>query len=1126
MTGVFRQRGIGRLALGLAIAAVTFAAQAAESPGRILMRYPTLYGNTVVFVAHDNLWSVPRAGGAAARLTADEGRDVMPRFSPDGRWIAFTGEYQGNRDVYVIPSAGGAARRLTFNSDIADEAPVRWGPNNMVVTWTPDSSSIVFLSRREAWNSWIARLFTVPLAGGLPQPMPLDRGGFLSYSPDGRQIAYTRIFRDFRTWKRYDGGLAQDIDIYDFQTKQLKHVTDWTGTETSPMWFGNTIYFLADHDASRRRNIWAYDTGSGEFRQITHYTDYDIDFPSLGAGSEGGIVFQQGGRLHVLDVPSEQLHDLDVTVPDDGTRTAPRWVDAKAAIREQDTSQHTDFDIAPNGNRVVFSARGEIFTLPAEHGNTRNLTQSSNADEDHPTWSPDGKTIAYTTDISGEQQVAIRPAEGGPEKILTHFERGFFYAPRWSPNGERLAFSDHEHRLWWVPVAGGEPVQVARDLYTEIHDYSWSPDSRWLAYSIVGANQQSGVWLYNVDTRKATLVSDVRSNDFQPGFDPAGKYLFFISTRHENPTFSRSEFNIATLKMTGIYVAPLKRGAASPFAPRSDEGVGKTDDKNEKDKKDDRKKDEKKPESKPLEIDLDGLMARSVPMPIQPAEISNFDVREDKVFYLTGPSQMIEGPLPGEKPILHVYDLKERKDEKVVEGLSSYALSADGKKVLYKMEKDYFIADAVPEKAKNEEGRKKLDLSHMRVRVEPVQEWVEMFNSAWRLERDFFYSPKMNGVDWQAVRTTYAKLLPLTGSRGDLNFLIGEVLGELGNSHTYVSGGDEMPEEKRVPTAYLGADFALDAASGRYRFSTVFPGDNTRTRYRSPLTVTGVDVHAGEYVLAIDGQELKAPVDPYSLLVGRQDSTLRLTVSDNPNGRRRDVTVEPVKNELPLREQAWIDHNREVVDKASGGKVAYIYLSDMSGLGMDQFVRQFYSQMDKTALIFDDRWNGGGFIDQIVLERLRRILIGMSTNREGASSPIPNQLIIGPKVCLINHYSASDGDIFPFYFRKYGLGPLIGTRTWGGVRGIRGNWALLDGGYITVPEDALYGLDSQWVIENHGVDPDIPVDDSPADWMQGHDVQLQAAVDYILAETRKHPASLPPPPPPLPAFPKGAGGGQ
>jgi tricorn protease len=1103
--------------MGLVLAVVGLTAQGAEPSGRTFMRYPTLYGNTIVFAAHDNLWSVPRSGGAASRLTADEGRDVMPRFSPDGRWIAFTGEYQGNRDVYVMPSAGGTARRLTFTSDVVNEAPPRWGPNNMVLTWTPDSANIVFLSRREAWNTWINKPFVVPLAGGLAQPLPIDRGGFMSYSPDGKQIAYTRIFQDFRTWKRYDGGLAQNIDIYDFQTKQLKHVTDWVGTETSPMWLGKTIYFLADHDANRRKNIWAYDTGSGEFRQITHFTDYDIEYPSLGTGPEAGIVFQQGGKLHVLDVPAEQLHDLDVSVADDGTRTGPRWVDAKDSIREQDTSQHTNFDIAPNGNRAVFSARGDIFTLPAEHGNTRDLTQSSNADEDHPTWSPDGKTIAYTTDISGEQQVAIRPAEGGPEKILTHFERGYFYAPRWSPNGERLAFSDHEHRLWWVSVAGGEPVQVARDPFAEIHDYTWSADGRWLAYSVNAANFQSGIWLYNVDTRKATLISDPRANDFQPAFDPAGKYLFFISTRHENPTFSRAEFNIATLKTTGIYVAPLKRGAASAFAPQSDEGVGAREEKKPEGK-------EAKPQPvKAMEVDLDGLMSRAAPMPIPPADIATLDVRDDKVFYLTGPSQTIDGPLPGEKPILHVYDLKGRKDDKVVEGLSTYMLSADGKKVLYKLDKDYFIADAVADKGKSEEGKKKLDLSHMRIRIEPTQEWVEMFNSAWRLERDLFFSPRMNGVDWQAVRASYAKLLPLVGSRSDLNYLIGEIIGELGNSHTYVGGGEDMPDEHRVPTAFLGADFALDTVSGRYKFATVFGGDNTRDKYRSPLTASGVDVRAGEFLLAVDGQELKAPTDPFSLLVGRQDATLRLTVADGPNGKRRDVTVQPVKNELALREQAWIDHNREAVEKASGGKVAYIYLSDMGGLGMEQFIRQFYAQLDKQALIIDDRWNGGGFIDQIVLERLRRVLIGMDTNREGASIPTPNQLIIGPKICLLNHFSASDGDIFPYYFRKYGLGPLMGTRSWGGVRGIRGDWFLLDGGYITIPEDATYGVDSQWAIENHGVDPDIPVDDSPGDWMAGRDVQLQAAIDYIQAEMKKHPASLPPPPPALPAYPKDAG---
>ena len=1134
MTRLFPMPGLPRMSLGtiaalLGLVCLGTAAQA-QTAARTLMRYPTLSGNTIVFVAHDNLWSVPRSGGTATRLTADTGRDVMPRFSPDGRWIAFTGEYQGNRDVYVIPAGGGTARRLTFTSDVAPEVSARSGPNNMVVTWTPDSKNIVFLSRRMAWNPWINRLFTVPVSGGPAQLMPLDRGGFLSFSPDGKQIAYNRIFRNFRTWKRYDGGLGQDLDIYDFDSRKLTHVTDWPGTETFPMWYGKTIYFLSDHGPRQRENIWAYDTESHEFRQITHYTDYDIDFPSLGTGAQGeaGIVFQQGGKLHVLDVPSGELHDIEVLVPDDGTRTGPRWVDAKPLIRELDMAQRTNYDLAPNGGRVVFAARGDLFTLPAEHGNTRNLTQTSGADEDHPSWSPDGKTIAYTTDGSGEQQVAVRPAEGGAEKLLTHFQKGYFYGPRWSPSADHLAFTDNEKRLWIVAAAGGEPVQIAQDPYQEVQSFSWSSDGRWLAYVITGANQQSGIWLYNLDTGKSTRISDQRANDFNPVFDPAGRYLYFISTRHENPTLSRSEFNIATLKMAGIYVATLKRDQPSPFAPRSDEGVLEKDShagKDAKEAKDDKGTDKaaKKGSAaapKPVQIDLDGLTERAVPLPIPAAEIGSIDARDDKVFYLTGPSQMIEGPLPGEKPTLHVYDMKERKDAVVVEGLSSYSLSADGKKVAYKIDGDYFIADAKAGDGKSEEeGRKKLDLAHLRMRIEPTQEWAEMFNSAWRLERDFFFQKEMNGNDWNAVRAAYAPLLPLAGSRGDLNFLIGEMLGEISNSHTYVGGGDALPEEERVPTAFLGADFALDSASGRYRLATLYPGDNTRERYRSPLTAPGLDIHAGQYLLAIDGVELKDPTDPYSLLVGKQDGTVKLTLADTPNGARRDVVVQPVKSELPLREQAWIDHNRELVDKASGGRIAYIYLSDMETLGMEQFIRQFYGQMDKRALLVDERWNGGGFIDQIVLERLRRVLVGMDANRQRSPTTIPQQLLVGPKACLLNHFSASDGDIFPFYFRKYGLGPLIGTRSWGGVRGIRGEWRLLDDGYITIPEDALYGLDSQWVLENRGVEPDITVDDSPADWLAGHDVQLEAGVKYLLEQLQQHPEGVPPPPAALPAYP-------
>ena len=1083
--------------------------QAALARERTLMRFPTLFGSTVVFEAHGNLWQVARTGGVAARLTTEPRYDHMPRVSPDGGQIAFTASYQGNQDVYVMPAGGGTARRLSFHSDVVDRAPTRWGPDNMVVTWTPDSKDVVFLSRRVAWNDWYGRLFRVPVSGGLPAALPLDSGGLLTYSPDGGSIAYNRIFRNFRTWKRYDGGLAQKVYTYDFAAKKLEQITDWKGTDTAPMWYGKDIYFLSDRDKNRRENSWVCNLGTRKFREVTHFTDYDIDFPSLG---NDGIVFQQGGSLYVLDLPSEQLHRLDVSVPDDGTRTQPRYVDAAGLVRDSDTAGLTDYALSPNGKRAAFTARGDLFTVPAKYGPTRDLTNTSDADEDHPSWSPDGKTVAYTTDATGEQQIAIRPAEGGAQRILTHFLSGFFYTPRWSPDGKRLAFSDGNHRLWLLDIASAKAWEVAADRYAEIHDENFSPDGRWLAYSITGANQLTGIRLYDIDERKATEVSESLANDFNPVFSPDGKYLYFLSTRHENPTLSESEFNIATLKMTGIYVATLRKTEHSPFAPRSDEGAVEPEESE--------KPASPKPEAiKPIAIDLDGLMGRAVALPIPAADIVTLDARGAKIFYETTPPQTFAGPLPGEKTALHVYDLDARKDAVAIEELDSYSLSADGKKVLFKKDRTYTIADAEPGGADASKGPAQLNLSDMRTRIDPPQEWGEMFDNAWRLERDLFVNPAMNGVAWQKVHDAYAKLLPLLGSREDLTYLIGEMLGELSNSHTYVGDGDDADPTADVPTGLLGADFTLDAASGRYKFEKIYRGDNTRSGYRSPLSEPGVDVREGDYLLAVNGRELQAPVDPDSLFVGLAEQPVSLTVAGSPEGARRQVMVQTLRSEISIRSQDWIDHNRQVVDKLSGGKIAYVYLSDMGALGMEQFVQQFYPQIDKQALIVDDRWNGGGNIDQIVLERLRRILVGMATNREGAGVAIPTQLIDGPKVCLINHYAASDGDIFPFYFRKYGLGPLIGTRTWGGVRGIRGFWPLLDGGYITIPENAIYGLQSQWVIENHGVDPDIEVETDPAQLMAGHDDQIEAAVKYLSAQLKRHPTRLPPPPPAVPAYP-------
>jgi tricorn protease len=1104
---------VAALALTVGLFGLPLQAGAAENA---LTRFPTLYGSSIVFVSGGNLWRVDRSGGVAQRLTTDRGMDIVPRFSPDGKEIAFTGDYDGNTDVYVMAAAGGSPTRLTFHSDVVADAPLRWGPDNMVVTWAPDGRSVVFLSRRDTFNSWFGRLFTVPVAGGLPTRMPLDSGGMTSFSPDGTKIAYNRIFRNFRTWKHYYGGLAQDIWIYDLHTHAIERLTDWKGTDTFPMWYHDTVYFASDRGPEGRLNIWACDLKTKGFRQLTHFTDYDVDWPSLG---DSGIVFQCGGDLYVIDLPSETLHKVDVTVPSDATRTRPRWADASQNIES--------FDVAPNGKRALFEARGELFTIPAEHGNTRDLTASPGAREQYPAWSPDGTTIAYVTDRTGESEIAVRPADGtGAETVLTTSNRGYKYGPVWSPDGEKLAFSDSDHTLWLLAIKDRKLTKVDRDPREEIRHIAWSPDALWIAYTKAGPQDMGSdddastymgrIFLYSLTSGKSTDVSLGMTSDAEPVFDPTGKYLYFLSTRHANPVFSQTEFNIATLKMMGIYAATLRSDEASPFAPRSDEGTPAA-------KAASAGKEEAwKPGAiAPIRIDLGGLMSRVVPLPVPEGNISQLSAADARVYYLTSPVHSMSGALPGERPELHVFDMGKRKDVVLASPADDYALSADGAHVLYQHEKEYTLVSALPKEESGADGEKAaaLDLTHMKALIDPVAEWREMFEQTWRLERDFFFSTKMNGVDWADVRTRYEKLLPAMTWREDLNYLIGEMLGELHNSHTYVGGGDDA-RNPAVPTGLLGADFALDARSGRYYFKTIYPGDNSRPDLRSPLTEPGVAVKEGSFLLAVDGRDLRAPTNPYSLFVNTVGRTVTLTVADDASGaNRREVTVRPIEQELDLRLQSWIDHNRKEVARLSDGKVGYLYLSDMEETGMKQFIEQFYPQTHKQGLVVDVRWNGGGEIDQIVLERLRRVLIGMDTNREGVPFTIPTQVLHGYMTCLINHYSASDGDIFPYYFRQYGLGPVIGVRTWGGVRGIRGFWPLMDGGYVTIPEDALYGLDSQWVIENHGVEPDVEVDDLPGDVISGKDAQLETAVQTIMEKLKAKPMTLPPPPPLLPAYP-------
>jgi len=648
------------------------------------------------------------------------------------------------------------------------------------------------------------------------------------------------------------------------------------------------------------------------------------------------------------------------------------------------------------------------------------------------------------------------------------------------------------------------------------------------------ANRRRDLYLYELATGRTTRLGNGGEVDYAPTWSPDGKYLYFVSNRHETTLMSDLEFDFAAVKTSGIYAIPLAAGGVSPMAPQSDEADSGPDPDAGKGAAQAVAATGRKPKTKPNEtaapdktaliapirIDLADMMARAVALPIDPSNIAAIDARGKRVFYLTQPINMVDGTLKGEKSALHFLDLETRKTETVAEDVDAYSLSLDGEKVLIQHDKDFTVLDAKKDAAKDDESKKKLDLDHMRMLVDPKAEWAEMYDNAWRLARDMFFSKAMNGQDWQAVHDNYAKLVPLLGSREDLNYLIGQVQGEIGNSHTYVGGGDDGDTGPDVKPALLGVDWAVDPASGRYRLATIYPGDNTRDDYRSPLAQPGLAVKAGDYVLAINGSELKSPTDPDSLLQLADPGTpVDLVVADTPSGVRRHILVKPIAKELPLREAAWIAQNRAVVDKLSGGRVGYVYMSDMEALGLQQFMRQFYSQLSKQALIMDDRWNGGGFIAPYALERLRRVLATLDVNREGGVTTEPNEVLNGPKVALLNHWSASDGDIFPDLFKRYGLGPLVGTRSWGGVRGIRGNWQLLDGGYITIPEEAPYDLDGKWIVENHGVDPDVVLENEPAELLAGHDRQLETAVSMMLKAITDHPPVRPAPPPLLPAYP-------
>lgn len=1089
----------------LLIAFFFLASSAFAANNARLLRFPTISQNQVAFVYAGDIYEVSAQGGVARRLTSDPGLELFPKFSPNGKWLAFTAQYDGNFNVYVMPSEGGQPKQLTFRQDAGD-IPDRMGPNNEVITWTPDSKNIVFLSRMETWNTWFGRLFTISVEGGMPEQMQVPKGGLLSFSPDGSKFAYNRIFRNFRTWKRYDGGLAQDIYIHDMKTMDETRMTDWKGTDTDPMWYKNTIYFLSDRDQNRRMNIWAYDLSTKQFREVTKFTDYDCNWASLGPDA---IVFQNGGYLYVLDLPSEKLRKLDISIPNDETLGMSRWVDASKNI--------SDFAIAPDGERAVFGARGDIFTVPKKTGNTRDLTNTSGVDEKDPVWSPDGKYIAYVSDKTGNEEIYIQEDKlNTPAIQVTHGNTGYMYQPVWSPDSKKLLYSDAELNLWYVDISTKEPVRVDRDSVWEIRHYAWSPDSRYITYTKHHMTGFTSIYIYSLADKRVHAVTTGFTNDYDPIFSSDGKYLIFLSDRHYNGVIGSFDMEFTDTRTAGIYLAPLQADSISPFTPKNDE-VKIAEQKPEKSGSEMAKKEKPKEGTVETKIDFDGLGARAVAVPVPANNMTALRSADGRIYYATLPTYGLSGKPAGEETELHCFDIADKKDTKLISPISGYDLSADGRYIMYQSHHTYGIIDAKP--GSYEVGEGKLDLSNMKKFVDFREEWTEMFNQAWRLERQFFYSPDMNGVNWQEVKKKYEVLLPYVNNRYDLTFIIGQMIGELCNSHTYVGGG-YYPEKHKVITGLLGADYTLDKATGYYQISRILDGLNTNPNRISPLTLPGVKVNQGDYILAINNFPVKFPTSIDSVMENTVGTTVSLLVNSKPELKGAwTIEVNPIESELQLRYNDWIVRHREMVDKLSGGKIGYIYLPDMEAAGLNAFVEQFYPQIRKQGLIIDERYNGGGFVDQLILERLRRILVGMSLSRHGMPATTPDEVFDGYMACLINHYSASDGDIFPHYFRKYGLGPLIGTRTWGGVRGIRGYRPLVDGGYVTTPEFSIYNLKSEWTIENHGVDPDIKVDETPKLVMEGKDPQIEEAVKYLLNQIKKNPKTLPPKPPYMPPYP-------
>lgn len=1061
-----------RILLAGLIAAGVMPAMAAPADEGRLLRFPTVNGNQIVFSYAGDLYSVPATGGDAKRLTSHLGYEIFPRLSPDGKEIAFTGQYDGNTEVYLMPSNGGEPKRLTYTStNSRDDLGDRMGPNNMVLTWRPDGSGIVY--RNRIGDGFSGKLWTVSPEGGMPDMIPLPEGGFCSFSPDGKKMAYNRVMREFRTWKYYRGGMADDIWIYDPEKESVENITNNVAQDIIPMWIGDEIYFISDRDNTM--NLFAYNTKTKQTRKVTDFTDFDIKFPS----SDGKtIVFENGGYIYRFDPSKGTPEKVDITLSADNTLARSEMKNVAGDI--------TSFSLSPAGHRLAITARGEVFDVPVGKGVTKDITRTPGSNDRGADWSPDGKYIAYIGDITGESEIWLQPTDGGKPIQLTKDNDTYIRNFYWTPDGKSIIYTDRKNRIVEVNAATKGKRTLVQNPGGEFRQVAISPDSKWLAYTKSDDNNMSVVYVFNIADGKEYPVTERWYDSGSPLFSEDGKYLYFTSERDMNPIYGNLEWNHVYTSMGGIYVALLSKDTPSPLilSDDSDNPAPKSAPSDKKETSKSKKNAEVSDNS--VKIDPEGLPHRLLKLPLPTGYYRPLYAKGDQMWY---------SGMGG----VSVFDFKTGKPEMVAEN-SSMTVSADGEKAAFFKGGKIYVTNFPTTKANLSDA---VNLSNLVAPVDYSQEWNQIFDEVWRAFRDGFYLENMHGVDWNAIKEKYAQLLPYAKTRYDLNYIIGEMISELACGHAYVNPG-EVKGIDRISMGLLGAELSRDK-NGNFRIEKIIPGAVYSEKLRSPLEEPGLGVKEGDYIVAVDGVPVTETDNIYKLLIGKAGVPTELTVNSTPSEKGgKKIVVEPIDNEEPLYHYNWVQNNIKRVSEATDGKVGYIYIPDMGPEGLNEFARYFYPQLDKEALIIDDRANGGGNISPMIIERLLRKPYRMTMSRTSSkTNTIPDATHVGPKVLLINKYSASDGDLFPWSFKANNLGTVIGTRTWGGIIGISGSLPYMDGTDVRVPFFTNYDAKTgEWIVENHGVDPDILIDNDPIMEQKGIDQQLEKAIEVALEQLK------------------------